>query len=344
MIQIKNISKTFTTRNGQVHALKDVSADVENGDILGVVGTSGAGKSTFVRCINLLERPDEGEIIIDGKAMTTLSPKELEKERAQIGMIFQQFNLMSQRTVFRNIAYPLEYKGISKEDIAQRVNELLRLVGLPDKSEAYPAQLSGGQKQRVAIARALASNPKVLLCDEATSALDPETTKSILKLLKDISIKLNLSLIVITHQKEVVREICNKIIVLEHGQVVERGSALDIFTRPQSKAAKSFTGEISEQIHVKQVLSALADNTCDNVKLTKLIFIGSEAGEPYISYVSSQFNIAAAILFGHIDIIQEQTVGILIVKMEGNPADIQKAINYLEENNVVATDLKKLPL
>jgi len=337
MIEVKNISKLYKAGKGEVHALQDVSMEIGDGEIVGIVGASGAGKSTFIRCINLLERPDSGQVIIAGKDLTRLSEREIEQEREKIGMIFQQFNLFSQRTVFQNVAYPLDHKGLSRKQIRERVEELLQLVGIPDKCQTYPAQLSGGQKQRVAIARALAAEPQILLCDEATSALDPETTKAILKLLKEINKKLGISLIVVTHQKEVVKEICSRVIVLEHGRVVENASALQLFTAPESPAAKSFIGEINEHGHVRQILSAFQEN--ENERLVKLIFIGREAGDAYISRISREFGIQAGILFGNIDIIQEETVGILIVKLKGPAAQVEQAVEYLKENQITVEEV-----
>ena len=238
MIEIKNLTKTFTTSDGEVQALKNVNISIEDGDIYGIIGMSGAGKSTLVRCINMLERPTEGTVTIDGVDMKSLSPKQLREKRRDITMIFQGFNLLMQRTCLKNICFPLELAGVKKADAVKRARELLETVGLPDKENSYPAQLSGGQQQRIAIARALATNPKVLLCDEATSALDPKTTHSILELIKDINRKLGITVIVITHQMSVVEEICNRVAILDDGVVVEDGLVSDIFSAPKSDAAR----------------------------------------------------------------------------------------------------------
>lgn len=238
IIRVENISKTFQASNGQVEAVKNITFSIEKGDIFGIIGLSGAGKSTLVRCLNLLERPNEGNIYIDGKNLMELSQRELRRERQDIGMIFQHFNLLMQRNVVDNVCFPLEIAGVRKKEARRRAMELLETVGLSDKAKAYPAQLSGGQKQRVAIARVLANNPKILLCDEATSALDPQTTKSILNLLKEINQNYGITIVVITHEMAVVREICSKVAVLEHGSLVEQGTVEKIFRAPKTEAAK----------------------------------------------------------------------------------------------------------
>ena len=241
MIYLKNICKTFIDDNKkEVHAVNDVSLTINDGDIFGIIGFSGAGKSTLVRCINLLERPTSGTVEVDGKDLTKLSEKELRESRKKIGMIFQHFNLFPSRTIFGNVAFPLQGSGLSKEEIAAKVRNLLELVGISEKENAYPSQLSGGQKQRVAIARALANDPDILLCDEATSALDPQTTKAILDLLKDLNKKLGITIVVITHEMAVVKEICNKVAVMEKGRVVEEGDVFSIFANPQEALTQNF--------------------------------------------------------------------------------------------------------
>ena len=239
IIRVDKISKTFQANNGQVEAVKDITFSIEKGDIFGIIGLSGAGKSTLVRCLNLLEKPNEGNIYIDGKNLMELSERELRKERQDIGMIFQHFNLLMQRNVVDNICFPLEIAGVRKKEARERAMELLETVGLSEKAKAYPAQLSGGQKQRVAIARVLANNPKILLCDEATSALDPQTTKSILNLLKEINQKYGITIVVITHEMAVIREICSKVAVLDQGNLVEQGTVEEIFRAPKTEQAKN---------------------------------------------------------------------------------------------------------
>ena len=239
MIEIKHLSKTFQMKDGAVNALKDINLTIPDGSIYGIIGMSGAGKSTLVRCINLLERPTEGSVVIDGTAMETLNAAQLRERRRDITMIFQQFNLLMQRSCLKNICFPMELAGVKKEEAEKRAKELLEMVGLPDKANAYPAQLSGGQKQRIAIARALATDPKVLLCDEATSALDPNTTHAILTLIKDINKKLGITVVVITHQMSVVEEICDHVAILDGGVVVEEGSVQEIFSNPKTRSKAS---------------------------------------------------------------------------------------------------------
>ena len=255
MITLKNVSKTYETKDGTVHALQDVSLTINKGDIFGIIGMSGAGKSTLVRCLNFLERPTSGTVEIEGKDLSALSEKELRMERRGIAMIFQHFNLLMQKNVMDNVCFPLRIAGVSKADARKRAKELLEIVGLSDKAKAYPIQLSGGQKQRVAIARALASNPKILLCDEATSALDPQTTKSILALLKEINEKYGITIVIITHEMAVVREICNRVGIVGGGHLVETGEVLEVFSHPQSKEAKELV--ISETM-VKNLFSVCA--------------------------------------------------------------------------------------
>ena len=242
MIELQHIEKIYHTASGDLHALKDINLTINEGEIFGIIGLSGAGKSTLVRCINMLEKPTSGKVIVDGQEMTALGEEQLRKARQNIGMIFQHFNLLSSRTVYGNIAFPLEIQGMDKASIQKKVAPLLELVGLSDRADHYPSQLSGGQKQRVGIARALASDPKVLLCDEATSALDPQTTESILSLLRDINKRLHITIVMITHQMNVVKEICDRVAVIENGEIIEQGSMVDIFTNPQKATTKEFVG------------------------------------------------------------------------------------------------------
>jgi len=342
LIILKDIIKTYNAKNQQVEALKGVSLYIKAGEIFGIIGYSGAGKSTLIRCINLLEKPSSGTVILNNRELTALSPKELRKSREKIGMIFQHFNLMRSRDVFHNIAYPLKGKGLSRGEIEKKVSSLLELVGLSDKSSAYPSQLSGGQKQRVAIARALANDPQVLLCDEATSALDPKTTQSILKLLKDINRKLNLTIVVITHEMQVVKEICSRVAVMEGGLIVEEGELLEVFANPKTQAAKGFTATVFQFNRVydllerEQFINAISD---DEV-LSRISFTGKITGEAFISKISRLFKIDASILFGNIEIIQNVPVGNLIVKFGGNSDNIKHAIEYLEEHNIPVEVIK----
>ena len=283
MIEIKNVSKTFKVDGKDFEALKNVSLKINDGDIYGIIGMSGAGKSTLVRCINMLESPTSGDIVIDGKSMTALSPSELRKERSKIAMIFQSFNLLMQKNVLKNISFPLELAGVKGADARKKALELLELVGLPDKANAYPAQLSGGQQQRVAIARALATDPKILLCDEATSALDPKTTKSILNLIKEINQKYNITVVIITHAMSVVEEVCNKVAIISDGVVAEEGEVVQVFAHPQSEVAKHLVNPDYEENQVN--LSAYK-------KVIRIVLNGANiVGMPLISKLSLDLNI-----------------------------------------------------
>ncbi len=342
MILLKNLNKNYSTKAGEVEALKDVTLNIKKGEIYGIIGFSGAGKSTLVRCINFLEKPTTGEVIVDGKSLGTLSNKALRIERKKIGMIFQHFNLMKSRTVFENIAYPLRGNGYSKEEINKKVNDLLKLVELEDKSKVYPSELSGGQKQRVGIARALANDPKVLLCDEATSALDPQTTKSILRLLKEVNRKFGITIVVITHEMQVVKEICTRAAVMENGRVVEEGSIFKIFSEPKEKITKSFIDSTSLLTNIHDLIkeeSSVVDIK-ENEKILKLKYLEDSTSEPIISIVSREFNVDTSIIFGNIEIIQDSPLGGLIVIIRGEEVQINKVIAYLKENKVEVEVIK----
>ena len=342
MILLKNLNKTYSTKAGEVEALKDVTLNIKEGEIYGIIGFSGAGKSTLVRCINFLEKPTSGEVIVDGKELSTLSNKELRTERKKIGMIFQHFNLMKSRTVFENIAYPLKGKGYSKEEINKKVNDLLKLVELEDKAKVYPSELSGGQKQRVGIARALANDPKVLLCDEATSALDPQTTKSILRLLKEVNKKFGITIVIITHEMQVVKEICTRSSVMENGRVVEEGNIFKIFSEPKENITKNFIDSTSLLTNIYDLIkeeSSVVDIK-ENEKILKLKYLENSTSEPIISIVSREFNVDTSIIFGNIEIIQEQPLGGLIVIIRGEEAQVNKVIAYLKENKVEVEVIK----
>ena len=342
MILLKNLNKTYSTKASEVEALKDVTLNIKKGEIYGIIGFSGAGKSTLVRCINFLEKPTTGEVIVDGKNLGTLSNKDLRIERKKIGMIFQHFNLMKSRTVFENIAYPLRGNGYSKEEINKKVNDLLKLVELEDKSKVYPSELSGGQKQRVGIARALANDPKVLLCDEATSALDPQTTKSILRLLKEVNRKFGITIVVITHEMQVVKEICTRAAVMENGRVVEEGSIFKIFSEPKEKITKSFIDSTSLLTNIHDLIkeeSSVVDIK-ENEKILKLKYLEDSTSEPIISIVSREFNVDTSIIFGNIEIIQDSPLGGLIVIIRGEEVQINKVIAYLKENKVEVEVIK----
>ena len=341
MLELKHITKTFDTDAGPVTAVNDVSLTINQGEIFGIIGFSGAGKSTLVRCINLLERPTSGEVVIDGTDLTRLSDADLRVVRRRIGMIFQHFNLMPSRTVFDNIALALRHSGLDKAARAKKIESLLELVGLSDKINAYPAQLSGGQKQRVAIARALANDPKVLLCDEATSALDPQTTRSILRLLNEVNEKLKLTIVVITHQMGVIKEICDRVAVMKTGRIVEEGSILEIFAHPKDALTKDF---INTANNVKKFLEvvksgALADELKPGDKALLLTYLGKSAGEPMVVALYERFGVKANIVFGNIDFIAGQALGKLGVVLSGTPESIAAAEDYLKNNGVTIEEL-----
>ena len=320
MIEIKNLSKTFPSADHTVEALKNVSITINDGDIYGIIGMSGAGKSTLVRCINMLERPTEGSVLVDGTDLGGLSDAELRKVRRNITMIFQNFNLLMQRTCLKNICFPLELAGVSKAEAKKRALALLDVVGLPDKANAYPAQLSGGQQQRIAIARALATDPKVLLCDEATSALDPKTTHSVLQLIREINQKLGITVIIITHQMSVVEEICNKVAILDHGVVVEKGPVSEVFTRPQSDAAKRlvFPDGITETLPIQ-----------DGESHIRLVFNGEGAtNTPMIAQLAMEKKIAANILSANTKTIEGKSYGNMILGISGGPEKVREAMDY----------------
>lgn len=330
MIEIKKLSKTFKTSAGDFEALKDVSLTVEDGDIYGIIGMSGAGKSTLVRCINMLERPTNGTVKIDGVDMSTLSPKELRKSRRDITMIFQGFNLLMQRNCLKNICFPLELSGMSKADAKKKALELLEIVGLPDKAKNYPAQLSGGQQQRIAIARALATNPKVLLCDEATSALDPNTTHSILNLIREINTKLGITVIIITHQMSVVEEICNKVAILDNGTVVEEGEVGTVFAHPKSAAA--------QRLVFPEAASAILKET-KNEKRFRVVFNGALATKtPLITQMAIDEGIAANILGASTRCIGDKVYGNMLLGIVGGDEEFLRAKKYLQQTRDILVE------
>ena len=336
MIKLKNVSKIFNVSGKKLTALDNVSLEIPKGHICGVIGASGAGKSTLIRCVNLLEKPSEGSVIIDGNDLTQLSDAELVLERRNIGMIFQHFNLLSSRTVFGNVALPLELEGVHKKEIEAKVNELLSLVGLSDKKNVYPANLSGGQKQRVAIARALASDPKVLLCDEATSALDPATTHSILKLLKEINRTLGITILLITHEMEVVKRICNQVAVIDKGRLIEQGTVSEIFSNPKTELAQEF---ISSTFHItlpEEYLENLSDTPkhAKSYPIIKFEFTGRSVDAPLLSQASKKFGVELSILTSQIDYAGGVKFGYTIAEVEGNEDKITQTKIYLMENNV----------
>jgi D-methionine transport system ATP-binding protein len=335
MIELKNVSKTFQKKSGAVEALSNVSLQVGAGEIFGVIGASGAGKSTLIRCINLLEKPTGGEVIVDGSPLLTLTPRRLAKERRHIGMIFQHFNLLSSRTVHDNIALPLELSGTSRKVIDARVNELLALVGLTEKRLDYPASLSGGQKQRVAIARTLASNPKVLLCDEATSALDPETTRSILDLLKDINRRFGITILLITHEMNVIKAICDRVAIMSEGRIIEEGTVGAIFSHPREALTKRF---IASSLHFSvppEYVARLRQDTPGH-PLVRLEFTAESTELPLLSTVSRLFTVDHHIVSAQLDQAGGARFGFMLVEIAGTGENTQKAIDYYIAHQVNA--------
>ena len=321
MIEIKHLSKTFGVSGGTVDALKDITLTIPDGEIYGIIGMSGAGKSTLVRCINMLERPTAGEVLIDGKSMTELSQKELREKRRDITMIFQGFNLLMQRNCLKNVCFPLELAGVKKADAEKRAAELLELVGLGDKFKSYPAQLSGGQQQRVAIARALATHPEILLCDEATSALDPQTTQSILSLIRDIHDRLGITVIIITHQMSVVEQICTRVAILDGGEVAEEGAVSDVFSSPKSEAAKRL---VYPEGYQNPVMSG------EDGAVIRVVFNGANATEtPLIAKMAIEENIAASILSASTRSIGDKAYGNMLLGISGGGEQTQRALDYL---------------
>lgn len=331
MIKLHQIKKIFKTKSGEVRAVNSVDLSIGRGEIFGIIGYSGAGKSTLIRMINLLEQPTEGSIKIEGKDLTKLSPKELRLARQQIGMVFQHFNLLWSRTVFENIAFSLEIAGVKKQDIKPRVLDLIQLVGLGGKEHSYPSELSGGQKQRVGIARALANNPKVLLCDEATSALDPQTTDEILDLLVKINKQYHLTIILITHEMQVIQKICHKVAIMENGYIVEKGEVLDIFSNPKHAATKGFVKQVANEDDSAKTVTHLIKDFPEG-KLVLLKYLKEKAEQPFISNAIRNFQVSINIIQGKVVQTQDGGYGTLYVQLTGK--EINLALNYLKDVGV----------
>lgn len=331
MIRFEHVSKTFQTKNGPFDALKDVSFEIEKGDIYGVIGYSGAGKSTLIRMVNALETPTSGNVWVEGKDIGTLNQKELRNLRKGIGMIFQQFNLLESKTIYDNVAIALKLNGVSKKDMEKRVTELLDFVELSDKKYSYPGQLSGGQKQRVGIARALANNPSILLCDEATSALDPKTTDSILELLKKINEMLHITIVIITHEMNVIQKICNKVAVMDYGQVVETGSVIQVFSDPRSDIARRFVGNLIRDVIPEPLVESIRRET-RNSRLLRIKLENTDSTEPLLWEINRRFEVETNILYSTINVIQGIVVGIMLVLFTGTDEEIEKAEQYILES------------
>lgn len=330
MIELKHITKVFPTADGELTALNDVNITIHDGDVYGIVGMSGAGKSTLVRCINLLERPTSGQVVIDGKDLCVMPAKELIQQRRSISMIFQQFNLLMQRTCLKNICFPMEIAGVKAADAQKKAKELLEIVGLPDKADAYPAQLSGGQKQRIAIARALASDPKILLCDEATSALDPKTTQDILKLVKGINQRLGITVVVITHEMAVVEEICTHVAILDHGVLQESGTVEDIFSNPQTEAGRRLVypnGVVIDQLPAANVI--------------RIAFNGGSSYEPLIASLAIDCGVKVNILGADTRNIDGKAFGTMLLGLPTDPEEAAKAMAYIKSQpNVTMEEVR----
>ena len=337
MIKLFHIEKTYDSPSGPVKALKGIDLTIGRGEIFGIIGLSGAGKSTLIRCINMLERPTAGKVIVDGKDLTEMNDSQLREMRKQIGMIFQHFNLLSSATVYDNVAFPLRLAKVNEDDIRKKVEPLLNLVGLSDKAAQYPSQLSGGQKQRVGIARALASDPKVLLCDEATSALDPQTTKSILDLIKDINKKLELTVVVITHEMQVIKDICDKVAVISNGVIAEQGSVVDVFINPQQAITKEFisvllSNELPAAFRGNKISQ---EETVGSLLLLRLTFLGETADNPVIAgMIREAEGVDVTLLFGNLDQIHGIPFGRMIIGLAGDKAEMEKALNYLKHEDL----------
>lgn len=338
MIKFKNVSKTFTLGKRDVHAVQDVSLQIDQGDIFGIIGFSGAGKSTLLRLVNQLERPTNGSVYIRDTDISQLSAKELRKQRSRIGMIFQNFNLLTSRNVAGNVAYPLKVAGYNKQAIKQRVDELLEFVGLTDKANDYPEQLSGGQKQRVGIARALASSPEILICDEATSSLDPETTQDILKLLKNVNQELGITILLITHEMNVIQSICDKVAIMEQGRVIETGNVFDVFTNPTHKTTRRFIHSVQQDLPSETILKDWQEK--NGGKLYRVIFKGSSTVDPLLSTLTKKYEIHFNIIYGSVQELQEKLFGNLIISFVGDQEKITKVLEELE----IAVDVKEVDL
>lgn len=341
VIQLTDVNVTFKQKNREIVAVQNESITIEKGDIYGIVGYSGAGKSTLVRTINLLQRPTSGSVLVNGTEMTTLTPAQLRDERKKIGMIFQHFNLMSELTVFGNVAQPLKHSDLSKAEKAAKVNELLELVGLADRAENYPSQLSGGQKQRVAIARALANDPEILISDEATSALDPKTTNQILALLKKLNQELGLTIVLITHEMQAVKEAANKVAVMENGVIIERGSLLEIFTNPQKQLTKDFINTATNRDEALEKVTELLEEQplADDEELLQINYVGADTAQPLLSTIYADYGVTTNLLYSNMEILTKTPVGLAIAIFKGTASQRATAKASFADHGVQIQEL-----
>ncbi|RYL94340.1 ATP-binding cassette domain-containing protein [Sporolactobacillus sp. THM7-4] len=337
MIKLQHVSKTFSVGKNKIEALKDVSVEVNRGEIFGVIGYSGAGKSTLIRCVNLLERPTSGKVFVDGVDIQSLNKKDLLKLRRKIGMIFQGYNLLETANVYDNVAIPLKLEGISGDEIKARTEKYLEIVGLKDRSKAYPSQLSGGQKQRVAIARALAHEPEVLLSDEATSALDPNTTDSILELLLKVNRELGITIFLITHELDVIQRICDRVAVMDKGRIVETGSVVDVFTRPTEAMTKQFVHDEARF----RIPPTIFKDLIATGKLVNLTFIGESAKDPALATMAKRYDVLPSIIAGGIDQLKDQSIGNLLVHIKGDQGKVDEAIHFLKSRQIVVEEVSE---
>lgn len=335
LINLQNVSKVYRSKHGDVNAVQDVTLRIEKGEIFGIIGYSGAGKSSLIRLLNGLEKPTSGTVEVAGRVISQIKGKSLREARQEISMIFQHFNLLWSRTVRDNIAFPLEIAGVGKEQRLKRVAELIKLVGLEGKENAYPSQLSGGQKQRVGIARALANNPKVLLCDEATSALDPQTTDSILGLLSDINERLGLTIVLITHEMHVIRKICHRVAVMENGRVVEEGDVLNVFRKPKEDMTKRFVQQVTEPEETKETLQHFLEETKTGQTI-QLTFVGEAAETPLIAQIIRKFDVEVNILQGKISQTQDGAYGSLFIHVDGDDSEVSRVVDFIKSRQVEA--------
>ncbi|TGA97798.1 ATP-binding cassette domain-containing protein [Sporolactobacillus shoreae] len=335
MIQLQNVSKTFVTGKNKIEALNDVSLEIQKGEIFGVIGYSGAGKSTLIRCVNLLEHPTSGYVFVDGTDIGGLGSNDLRKLRRKIGMIFQGYNLLETANVYDNIAIPLKLAGVPKKVIKERAAKYLEIVGLQDRSQAFPSQLSGGQKQRVAIARALAHEPEVLLSDEATSALDPATTDSILELLLKVNRELGITIFLITHELNVIQRICDRVAVMEKGRIIEQGSVVDIFTKPREPLTKQFVRNESRF----KIPDPLLKELLSTGELVNLTFLGESAKDPALATLARKFDVLPSIIAGGIDQLKDQSIGNLLVHLKGETGKIRDAVDFLQSEHIIVEEV-----